>query len=360
MSIKLMDKVYSKRDLRTHFGDYSSVAGVRRYSLLEGKSKGCNIIEIATGSGLIFEINETRGMDIGRCSYKSVPIAYQGYNKEVHSNYYETFADGWLRSFSGGLLVTCGLKSIGSPEEDNGEILPLHGRISNTPAERVNIEEYWEGENLYFKVSGKVRESKALNYNLELKRTILVQAGTNKIILNDMVENLGFNEEEFMLLYHFNIGHPILDKEAQLLTNSKEVVPRDKDAKKQSESYDSYLEPTQDYKDIVYYHNLEDNNDFCTAAIVNEEIGMGITLKFNKSQLDCFTQWKFTGLGNYVAGIEPGNARVNGRSIERKEERLKTIKSDEEKHFSIEIEILTSNEEIDSYKNKHIFRRNII
>ena len=356
MSIKLIDKNYSKKDLKTYFGDCSSVAGIRRYSLLEGKSKGCNIIEIATGSGLVFEINETRGMDLGRCSYKSVPIAYQGYNREVHSNYYEAFADGWLRNFAGGLLVTCGLKSIGTPEEDKGEILPLHGRISNTPAERVNIEEYWEDENLYFKVSGKIRESKALNYNLELQRTIFVKAGTNKIILDDVVENAGFNEEEFMLLYHFNIGHPILDKTARLLTHSKEVFPRDKDAENQSEPYDCYLSPTKDYNDIVYYHDLEDDNDVCTVAIINEEIAMGITLKFNKSQLDCFTQWKFTGLGNYVAGIEPGNARVNGRSIERKEGRLKTIKSNEAKHFRIEIEILSSKEEIESYKKKYTFR----
>ncbi len=355
MSIKLMGKDYSKRDLMTYFGDCSSVAGVRRYSLSEGKSKGCNIIEITTGSGLIFEINETRGMDLGRCSYKSVPIAYQGYNKEVHSSYYETFADGWLRSFGGGLLVSCGLKSIGTPEEDKNEDLPLHGRISNIPAERVNIEEYWKDGNLYFKISGKVRESKALNYNLELKRTILVKAGTNKIIIDDVVENLGFSEEEFMLLYHFNIGHPILDKAAQLLTHSKEVLPRDKDAENQSEAYDSYLQPTKDYKDIVYYHNLEDDNDICTVAIINEEINMGITLKFNKSELDCFTQWKFTGLGNYVAGIEPGNARVNGRSVERKEGRLKTIKENEEKYFHMEIDILTLKGEIDSYKNKYIF-----
>ena len=349
MSIKLMDKRYSKRDLMTYFGDCSSVAGVRRYSLSEGRAKGCNIIEITTGSGLTFEINETRGMDLGRCSYKSVPIAYQGYNREVHSNYYETFSDGWLRSFAGGLLVTCGLKSIGTPEEDKGEILPLHGRISNTPAERVNIEEYWEDEKLYFKIFGKMRESKALNYNLELKRTIFVQAGTNRIIIDDVVENAGFNEEEFMLLYHFNIGHPILDNTAKLLTHSKEVLPRDKDAKEQNEHYNSYLGPTQDYKDIVYY------NDVCTAAIINEEIEMGITLKFNKSELDCFTQWKFTGLGNYVAGIEPGNARVNGRSAEREEGRLKIIKGNEEKHFRIEIEILTSKEEIDLYKKKYIF-----
>ena len=204
---------------------------------------------------------------------------------------------------SGGLLVTCGLKSIGTPEENRNRKCALAWSHIKYTCRKSEYRSVSKNRKLYFKISGKVRESKALNYNLELKRTILVEAGTNKIILDDVVENLSFHEEEFMLLYHFNIGHPILDKAARLLTHSKEVLPRDKDAENQSEAYNSYLQPTKDYKDIVYYHNLEDDNDICTVAIVNEEINMGITLKFNKSELDCFTQWKFTALGNYVAGM---------------------------------------------------------
>lgn len=352
MGIEIFDKNYSKEELYSYFGEINHISGIRKFKLLEGKSKDCEIIEVRTGSGLVFEINSTRGLDIGRCSYKNIPISYQGYNKEVHPSYYETFSDGWLRSFNGGLLVTCGLKSIGKDEIDGKEILPLHGRISNTPSDRVNIEEYWENDKLFLKVFGKVRESKALNYNLELSRSISIEAGTNKIVINDTIENMGFDDEEFMLLYHFNIGHPILDEFAKLISNSKYVIPRDEDAKKQKEKYYEYCKPTPKYKDIVYYHKLIDKEGLCTVAIINEKINMGVALYFNKEELDCFTQWKFNNRGNYVAGIEPGNAYVNGRSVERKEGRLKSIKGREKKEYKVEVEILVNKEEIDSYKEK--------
>lgn len=350
MSIKINNRTYTKEELYSYFGDVSAIAGIRRYTLSEGKSKDCDIIEVTTGTGLVFEINATRGMDLGRCRYNSIPISYQGYNREVHPSYYESFSDGWLRNFGGGLLVTCGLKSTGKNEVDNGEILPLHGRISNIPAERVNIVEDWKDDKLFFEISGKIRESKALHYNLELNRTISIEAGTNKILITDTVENLGFEDQEMMILYHFNIGHPIIDECSRLITNSETVTPRDKDAKEQNEKYYEYCKPTKGYKDIVYYHKLNDKNGISSAVIVNEELGLGIGLKFNKEELDCFNQWKFTNLGNYVAGIEPGNAFVNGRSIERQEGRLKIIKAREKKEFKLEIELLTNQNEINSYK----------
>ncbi len=48
--------------------------------------------------------------------------------------------DGFLKSFTAGFLTTCGLEGAGAPSVDEGEAVPMHGTISNTPAERV----YWE------------------------------------------------------------------------------------------------------------------------------------------------------------------------------------------------------------------------
>ena len=44
----------------------------------------------------------------------------------------------WLRTFGGGLLVTCGLTHIGAPESDEFGERGLHGSISNIPAEIRN------------------------------------------------------------------------------------------------------------------------------------------------------------------------------------------------------------------------------
>ncbi len=356
--IELCDRSYSTDDLARYFGDSSCVAGVRRFTLREGRAKGCDISEIRTGSGLVIEVNESRGMDIGRVSWRGIPISYCSYNGEVAPEYYETFADGWLRSYAGGLLVTGGLSSMGSPEEDNGEILPLHGRISNIPAEHVNVSEAPAlGEDALgvYSVKGSVREGKALNYNLVLRREVRASEGENRFFIEDIIENQGFSDQEFMLLYHFNIGHPIVDAGSRLLAHSATVEPRDEDARAQPEPCGEYVAPTSGYKDIVYYHDLEPQEGVLTAAIVNERAGFGIYLKYRKDELDCFTQWKFLGQGNYVAGIEPGNAYVSGRSVERKRGHVKTIPARSSKHVQIEVGVLTSVGEIEKYKRDNGF-----
>jgi hypothetical protein len=63
-----------------------------------------------------------------------VPLAWVSPTGVVAPHFRELQGEGWLRSFGGGLLVTCGLQNVGEPSERGGEELGLHGRISNTPA----------------------------------------------------------------------------------------------------------------------------------------------------------------------------------------------------------------------------------
>lgn len=354
--IDIRGHAYTPDDLARYFGDPSCVAGVRRFELREGRARGTRITEVRTGSGLAFEVNESRGMDLGRVSYRGIPVSYASYNGEVAPNYYEPADDGWLRSYAGGLLVTCGLSSTGSPEVDGGERLPMHGRISNIPAEGVCVEQVTTPEgSRAWRVSGYAREAKALNSNLVLKRTITAVEGEKSLLIEDEVENQGFEDTEFMLLYHFNIGHPVIDEGSRLLTHSTSVVPRDEDAAAQPEPYNEYLAPTPHYKDIVYYHELESVDGRATSAIINESAGLGVYLAYETEGLDCFTQWKFLGEGNYVAGMEPGNAYVGGRSKERAAGRVKILPARSSKHYKIKVGLLTSAEEIDAYKRENKF-----
>lgn len=340
---------FTRKELMRHFGDYHVAAGWRSYTLRSGSGEHVNITEVTSGNGLRFEINESRGMDIGNCYFKELPIAYRSYNEEHHPSYYEAYHDGWLRAFSGGLLVCGGLTSMGSPETDHGESLPLHGRISNIPASDFHVDEVWDEDDLYFDIHGSVRESKALQYHLTLNRHIILQAGKNRFLIRDIVRNEGFDDVEHMMLYHFNIGYPILDRDAQFYADSENVIPRDNIARKREEPYHVYLGPTPHYPDSVYYHDIREHDGYCQAAIINHKRQIGFALRYRKDTLDQFTQWKFTGEGNYVAGLEPCNARVNGRSIERNEGRLKVLKAQEEVQYELEVIILDGEEEIRDY-----------
>ena len=354
--VNILNEHYKKRDLLRYFGNYKVAIGCRSYTLRDGKSDQIKITEVKTGGGLRFEISESRGMDIGNCYYKEIPIAFCSYCDESHPCYHEAYDDEWLRSFSGGLLTCGGLVSMGSAENDNGELLPLHGRISNTPTQAFHVEEKWIDEELTFDLHGTIRESKALSYNLLLDRHIFVKAGENTITIRDEVHNEGFQNTEHMMLYHFNIGYPILDRDTKFYAKSKIVIPRDKVAKERIEPYDVYLGPTNNYPDTVYFHDIEEIDGYCKVALINHKRNLGVTLRYRKDTLDHFTQWKFTSEGNYVAGIEPCNARVCGRSVERNEGRLKSIEAQKSVTYELCIGILDGEKEIKRYLQEEAIR----
>ncbi len=355
--IEMLGRAYEKRDLDEFYGDSSCIAGIRRFELVEGRSRGVRLTQVRTGSGLEFEVNESRGMDIGRFSFKGIPMAYPAYGCECHPAYCDQAADGWLQNYGGGLLVMGGLRNTGAPCVDGGESLPMHGRISSIPASSVCVREIvGDDGSVVYEVCGDVRESKALAHNLVLHRSIKARQGGTSIQIEDEIENQGFTDQEIMLLYHFNIGHPVIDEGSRLLAHSDSVVPRDDVASEQAEPHDRYVGPTPGYKDVVYYHRLNAaRGGMSTVAIVNDRVGLGVFLKFDSRQLPCFTQWKFLGQGNYVAGIEPGNAFVSGRREERSQRGLEVLPARATKRVSIEVGVLGSQEDVARYKEENGF-----
>lgn len=352
--VKLLGEELSKTELTKRFGDYNHLVGFQHYKLNNGKEKDVEVVQVSTGTGFRFEVLKSRGLDIGRCYYKEIPISFRSCVSESYPSFYEAFNDGWLRSYSGGLLTTCGLTSIGTPINDKGEILPLHGRLSNIPSESFYTKNRWKNDDLYLDVNGSVREAKALNYNLLLERCITAKAGTNAFHIHDIVTNEGFTDTEHMILYHFNIGYPILDRNLKLYMKSISVNPRDEAAKNRNDKFDEFLDPTHNYPDVVYYHNLKpDYKGECQVAVVNEKRNIGFYLKFSKKSLDQFTQWKFMGEGNYVIGLEPGNARVNGRNVERRSGRLKVLKAQTSVEYDIEVGFLSERNGINQFLKKY-------
>ncbi len=350
--LNIGQKKYSRRDIQCYFGSLEQIAGIQKYSYTEGRARGMRAYEIRTGSGMRIMILPDRGMDIGLCEYQGIPFNFRSAVGESSAKFFEPNGDGWMRNFTGGLLTTCGLTYLGSPCEDDGEKLGLHGRVSNIPVENISTETYWKGDQAYFKVRGKVRETKTLETNIVLYREIITALGSKSFYIKDEVVNEGFKKTPHMFLYHFNLGHPLLDKKSYLVTNSKKVVPRDKVAADRSESHDQYLGPTKDYPDTVYYHQLvPDKAGYCQVALINDNLDIGLYLRYKQDNLPNLIQWKFTGEGNYVAGLEPANCLVEGRDKERRNGTLVELSIGEKREYEVEVGLLTSKEEISNYKN---------
>jgi hypothetical protein len=356
--MKLYGKEIGKNELLKRVGDISQIGHIKMYELTDGASRGVRAADLKTPSGIDMSIIMDRGMDISSLTYHNIPISWRSVTRETSPYYYNFSGMEWLRTFFGGLLTTCGLDNIGGPCTDQGEELGLHGRISNLSAERVCQEVKWEGDTYWLQVSGVVRQVKVFGEKLELKRKISAFMDSPKIIIEDEVENIGFNNTPLMILYHINIGYPIIDEGAKLLGSKAKVRPRDREAEKGLGSFNEFSPPVKGFKEQVFFHDIEEDGEGnSNIAIVNEGFnagsGLGIWLKYSKKTLPNLIQWKQMGEGEYVCGIEPSNSLIRGRAKEREENNLKHLEPGQVEKFKLEINILSSNDEIELFRKEY-------
>ncbi len=338
--MNLFSQELSKIDFLKRVGDISQIAGAKMYELKGGKANGVRAVDIKTGR-FRFTVLLDRGMDIAWADYMGIPFSYISKVGICSPAFFEKDGLGFLRSFAGGLLTTCGLTYMGAPCNDMGEELGLHGRVSNIPADDVSVYAEWEGEEYLIKVRGKMRESRMFGENITLTREITTKLGSKSFSINDTVENLGFNEQPLMILYHFNFGYPIVDKNTILIQPETSVTPRDDESKKRIGRYNRFDAPKHNFKEQVFYHDMKpDTKGFVGACLFNEmmgEKGLGVYIRYKKHQLKHMVEWKQTGEGDYVVGLEPGTWYPEGRKKARELGQLDRLLPGEARNFQIEV-----------------------
>ncbi len=349
---QLYGKTYSIADLRRRVGDMSQLAGIRSARLNDGNEAGVKVLEFHTGSGLRFTVLPDRGMDIAAAEWRGIPLAWHSSTGVTHPAFYEEKGLGWLRTFYGGLLVTCGFMNVALPNDDEGEHFGLHGRASNLPAKNVCYDAAWQGDEYVLSAKGKVRESRVFGENVLLTRTISTKLGCNTIWIEDVFENQAFEPSPFMILYHLNAGFPVLDEESELLINS-EIIPRDEAAAQGLEVARRGATPTPGFKEQVHQHQVTPGQDgWATAVLANRRFnngqGLGLCVRYQPVELPYFWQWRMVGEGTYVMGLEPANCHLMGRGEERRQGRLPILAAGETRSHHLEIKVLTSQQEIET------------
>jgi len=301
-----------------YIGHPGQLCGVEEVRLVGGKGDGMRFFELHNATGLRMTIAADRAADIYRLSFKGDNMGYLAPAGFVAPADYDDRGTGFLKSFTAGFLTTCGLTAVGSPCHDEGEDLPLHGSIGNTPCERI----WWEEDSEYLHVHAHVNDSRIFGHKLRLIRHIRCGRERNEFTISDRIENQGDRTTPLMLLYHLNMGYPLLSEDAVLNIPSVEVRPRDEHAAKDLDSWNKILPPTPGFEEQCYYHRFATEG---RAAIYNPKIAKGLVIRFDPMQLDHFTQWKMMGVRDYVLGLEPGNCHPDGRDVMRREGRLKFL-----------------------------------
>ena len=347
---RLFGRNISRNELVQYVGSMAQVCGATPYVLSDGKAAGARGISVRTGSGLDFTVLPDRALDIPFASYKGRPLCHVTKTGVVSSVYYEPEEDGWLRSFFAGLLTTCGLSNTGAFCEVDGEKFGLHGRISNIPAQQVNIHETWNDDELEIEISGSMREAVFFGENLLLVRRISARMGEKRFFIHDRVENQGFSRVPLFLLYHFNIGFPLLDENAELLLNSANTDFFNDAARNGANDMYRFQGPTHHYAQHIFFHTLrQDSNGRTMAALVNQRLEgspLGLYLQFDRSQLPEFSVFKMMGQGDYELGLEPGNCLPMGRAFEKERGAWQFIEPQSARSFDLEVGVLEGEEEI--------------
>ncbi|KAA6301497.1 MAG: hypothetical protein EZS26_002371 [Candidatus Ordinivivax streblomastigis] len=338
-------KLNTKKEIRQYVGDTGQLFGIRKYVLTDGRSKGVNAIHINNGVGLEFTVLLDRCLDISDLSFKGINCSYLSKTGIVAPEYFEFGRDGFLRNFFAGFLTTCGLRNVGIPSTDQNETHCQHGRIGNIAGEEICANTTWEDDVPVMSISGKMREAVVFGEHLTLSRKIICKYGENRIIIRNTVENLGFRNERLMLLFHFNLGYPLLDEDAILISPTEQLTPRNAEAEKGVADYRRCQKPTPGYQEQVFFHRLKaDTRGNTSVALVNKKIQMALKISFNTHQFFNFTQWKQMGEGEYVMGLEPCNCCLEGRADAQGKEIAEYLAPGELRNFDITIDLLSGEE----------------
>ena len=289
------------------------IASVRRYTLTGGIEDGLKVIDCDNGN-IRFLLNESKALDIMQVYHQGTNISFISKNGFVNREI------PFLNRFEGGMLYTCGLDSIGAREG-----YEFHGSLHNKPAQIVRTECNDKG----IVVEAILRRTSLFGVNLLLKRKISTELGGDSITLEDTLINAGYQDAPYCLLYHINIGYPMLDETTKWQVALRDCRARTAWAKENEKSMFTMQSPTPMQEETCYFLQLEKPN----VIVWNEKLGKSFTLSYSGETLPCFIEWKSVASGDYALGLEPCTTELDDGFAH------KILKSDQSKVFWVKLTI---------------------
>lgn len=346
----------NRREMEAYCGDLTQLFGIRECILQGGKAKGTKAYHIHNGAGLEMMVLPDKFFTIAELRIDNINAGFISKSGICAPEFFqEDGSRGFLRTFEAGFLTTCGLTYMGTPGVEDGQNNGLHGVLSNTPAEEPYYRIVWDDQIPWIEFGGKAREAHLFGPNLTITRKVRVSTFENRIRIYDLVENNDFAKAPLMLLYHFNLGYPMLDESCRFYSDMNELEVRDTDSEKGLVKAGIFEVPKAGYQEEVFFRRTDPTATRAFAAVHNQNLQKAVVFCFDPRQLPVLNQWRNPRAGDYGLGIEPGTSHVGGRIRARQEEALMYIEPGEKKEFELEIEFidcLSENEKLQVFINK--------
>jgi hypothetical protein len=291
-------------DWKQHVTLPDQFVGTRVVRVIDGSGDGARLLQAWTPSGLEVDIALDRGFDIVTARLRGVPVAWLGASGPQPRYMQEPPGYGWLRTFQGGLVTTCGLSHIGSPAElSNQHNLPPHnedvhhgehGRYTHQSAQLTGCV-ITDDDDPAIVLSATIRESSLYSESFELKRQIDLPLYRSDITIRDSVTNIGALPARHELLYHVNLGHPLVSEDAIVHATSGASVRTERIAA-----------PTPIATESVDAWSVDPADDgLATVYLSSPSFGGGLAYSYSVASLPEFLLWKLQRTKSNVVGFAP-------------------------------------------------------
>ncbi|WP_090901591.1 aldose 1-epimerase family protein [Azotobacter beijerinckii] len=316
-----------------------------------GRQEGVCLVDIDTGA-MTITVVPTRGMNVLRAVAGDVRLGWDSPVGEVVNPAFIELNGrgglGWLEGFNE-LVTRCGYEWIGHPGVDKGELLTLHGRVSNIPASRVVLS-IDERPPYTIRLRGELKEQAFKKVDFAIVTELSTEPGAQSFTLDDTLTNRGDYPREYQALYHNNFGTPLLEQGSRFVAPVRQVSPFNERARGELAEWQSYRGPTVDYDETVY--NLIPYGDALgdSLAVLHNRAGdRGVAVGFNLGQLPVFSLWKNTDTERqgYVTGLEPGTSFSYNRRYQRPLGLVPTIGPKERRHFQLSFTLLADGQDVE-------------
>lgn len=316
-----------------------------------GPSDNVEVVTIDSGAAVVWVL-PTRGMSIWKIDCGGIrfgwdsPVAGPVHPDRVPID--DASGIGWLEGFDE-LLVRCGLESNGAAQFDDHRNVqyPLHGRIANLPAASLGLE--IDPESGRIELSGTVIESRLFFKRLRLDVRIRMTAGSASVdVLDDVTNDLSV-PATMQMLYHINVGSPVLDEGATVLASATSIRPRDETAAAAFENWQQCGPPQAGFAEQVYFVTPKaEDNDFALAMLQSSNADAALAVHYCLTGLPHLSLWKNTAAisDGYVVGLEPATGWPLQHDQESAEGRLVDLAPGETKSFRLKILPLTDEESV--------------
>jgi len=326
-----------------YVGHPQQTRGAEQYVLQAGKGDGMHFLYVRNGLGLEVWLSLDRAGDVSRVTFKGDNMGFFAPCGYVAPQYYDCVGGGFLKSFTAGFFTTCGLTAVGAPGEDAGEVLPQHGTIANIPGVLTAMEEDESG--LTVKIT--VRDAIIFGRKLVLRRTYTFSYLENTFAVEDRVTNEGDVTSPFLILYHCNMGYPLLSEKSDVRIPYNAISARSDYARAHIDTALQMELPQTAYAERCYFFDVAEKDNQANIGLYNDDIHAGMVMSYDKRQLPRLTEWKMMGKTDYVLGLEPGNCEPGSRAAMRENGILPFLQPEETATTAVRFTFVTDRDQFE-------------